>query len=396
MRNESRSHVPSLRVQRSDVLMGARFELARARIAWSDDRESEGWGRDADLQLAGLKAVAEAVERHACECLPGTAVEAAATALPSWVDPGTLVRYEDAQHGAYGFPFVRFSPSEPRWWLPAMQADGAGSTFVLAECACLAPAFDIAYRARRVTSATTSGCATGGSVEEALERATLELVERDAFMRHWLMQTPGFALQSLPGWARERLAALENAGCRAGIQWLALGAQPVLLAWAQHEALAFTAVGSACGFDAEPALAAALSELETMALARLEGVPGVAITPQQVQSPADHGALYATQEHFRDADALLNTCESRGFAQFSAALPARGSQLYAALRERGHSVFWVDLTVPEAASLVHGMPLHTVRALAPGLVPLAFGYGRQPLGMLGAIAPGGRRLHPFC
>ena len=47
----------------------------------------------------------------------------------------------------------------------------------------------------------------------------------------------------------------------------------------------------------------------------------------------------------------------------------------------GHPVYWVDLSGPEAAFLVEGMQLQTVRALAPGLIPIAFGYGRQPLGI---------------
>lgn len=381
---------------RSDVLADARFELAHAHVAWPDGSESEGWGRDADLQLAGLKAAAEAVERHACARLPATAMEARAAALAAWMAPQAIVRYESSQQ----LPFACFDPAQLRWWVPATRVDDARQHHVLADCVCLPEAFAAPYRARLVTWATSSGCATGSSLADAIGRATLELVERDAFLRHWLRQEPGHALRvdSLPGWAAQRIAALRERGCLAGLQWLGLGVVPVLLAWAQHRRQWFTCVGAGCAFDAEEALATALNELETPALARIDGVPEVEIAPAAVRGPADHGALYATRAHFRDADAVLapDAGETRSFDEVAMALPRDAGELYALLHERGHPVCWVDLTVPAAANLVDGLPLHTVRALAPGLVPMAFGHGLLPLGMLDSIHPGGRRVHPFC
>ncbi|WP_167772982.1 YcaO-like family protein [Ramlibacter humi] len=389
-----------MQVERIDALADASFQLARARLQWPGGRQSEGWGRDADLQLAGLKAVAEAVERHACESLPPSAVRSAAAALPRWMHPDLFVRYADAQYASPTFPFVRLDAGEQRWWIPAESMDDGRATFVLADCACLSDAFDAAYRRRLVTSATTSGCATGASVGDAIGRATLELVERDAFMRHWLRQAPGAEIddESLPGRARRRLADLRHAGCRAGAQWLTLGVQPALLAWAQHDERAFTCVGSACGFDADAALESAMNELETMARARLEGVPEVPIAPVQVRGPADHGALYATRAHFRDADALLAAGLGNGvaFSKVAATLSRDVAELQQRLRMRGHSLCWMDLTVPHAVSLIEGIALHTVRVVAPGLVPMAFGHGLLPLGMLENIEAGGGRVHPFC
>lgn len=400
MQGVTAGRVPVLRVVRNDALPGAHFELAQACIDWPDGGASEGWGRDADLQLAGLKAIAEAVERHAYARLPAGAVEARATDLPAWIDPSALVRYEEAQHATPGFPFARFHPEQVRWWLPATPVDGGQATHVLADFVCLPRAFDAAYRARLVTWATSSGCATAASREEAVARATLELVERDAFMRHWLQQVPGRPLRqdSLPSWAALRLADLHAQGCRAGVQWLTLGVQPVVLAWAQHARRTFTSVGSACGFDAEEMLASALGELETLALARAEGVPAVDMPPADVRSPADHGALYATREHFRAADALLvpDSAGTHTFGEMAAGLPLHAGDLHDRLRQRGHAVHWVDLALPEAAQLVDGLPLYPVRALAPGLVPIAFGHGLQPLGMLDHVATGGRQVHPFC
>jgi ribosomal protein S12 methylthiotransferase accessory factor len=169
----------------------------------------------------------------------------------------------------------------------------------------------------------------------------------------------------------------------------------VLLAWAQHRERHFTCLGSAAGFDAEVALEAAMNEMETLALARLEEVPPEDITPEQVRSPADHGALHATPRYFARADALLHACgPALAFPQVALACRLEPSAFYERLRQRGHALRWVDLSLPAAGNFLAGSPLYTVRALAEGLVPMAFGAHHQPWAMA-PVAPGGRFPHPF-
>lgn len=388
---------PALLIEHSDALPDADFHLVRARITWPGGRSCEGWGRDADADLAQVKAVAEAVERAAHVRLPASAYEAAARDVPDAIPPDALVRYEDRQYADAAFPFPRFDPVERRCWLRAESVLHGPAAAVLADFVCNPRAFDPAYRARLLTHANSSGCASGLSIEDAVLRAVLELVERDAFMRHWFAQRPGraVAVGTLPGWANARVAVLRDAGCAAGVQCLTLGPHPAWLAWAQHGTLHFTSVGAAAGLDAEAALRSALEELETQALARLAGVPPQDISPQQVRSPADHAALYATASCFRWADAVLYGAEAAAFRDLARTFLGQPSALYRSLQERGHSPLWVDLSLAEAADPMKGERLYTVRALAPGLIPLAFGHGMQPLGMGTRMAEGGRRLHPF-
>lgn len=388
---------PVLTLVRNHALAEAPFHLVAAQIAWSDGAHSEGWGRDRDLERAMTKAGAEAVERQACAQLPATARHARAATLPTWIHPDALVRYDAQQRCSPHFPFATFSPRQERWWVPAQGVAGIPDSHVLAEFACLPRAFEPVARTRLVTHASSSGCASGSSLDDAIARATLELVERDAFMRHWFAQVPGRAVAdaTLPAWCRTRLRGLRQQGCRAGVQCLAPGAHPVLLAWAQHRARPFTCVGSAAAFDAELALEAAMNEMETQALARLEGLPPENIAPEQVRSPADHGALFATRECFDRADALLHAGGVRlPFAELASACRIGPAALYAGLRRQGRALRWVDLSLPEAGNFLGGAPLYTVRALAAGLVPMAFGLHRQPFGMA-PVAPGGRFPHPF-
>lgn len=391
------ARAPVLWLEAVDALPEAAFRLVQARIDWPDGTQSEGMGRDEDPPLAQLKALAEAVERQACVRLPASALHGPASVAGDPFPPDTLVRYTDAQYALPGFPCVRFDPQEPRWWVPARSALGPEERMVAADFACGPQAFAPAYRERMIGRVTSSGSASGTSIADAVQRAVLELVERDAFLRHWFAQVPGQAVEpaSLPAWAAARLRVLTRQGCRAGIQCLQRGLHPTWLAWAQHEALHFTCVGAASGLDADEALRCALGELDTQALARLAGVPPRAIAPEHVRTPGDHGAIYAMPEYFRDADALLSATASVRYEAVAASFALDAEALYARLAAAGHGPWWVDLSLPEAADVLDGAPLYTVRAVAPGLIPMAFGCRLPPWGMAEELAEGGRRLHPF-
>lgn len=329
--------------------------LVRAEIAWNDRPATEGWGRDA------ARAVSEAVERAACARLPAHAFRARATDLAHWLHPDAVVRYTDAQYASAAFPFRRFDARQERWWVDGQLVESGVSIAVPAELACLPRAFAAEERNALFTYATTSGCATDASIATALERALFELVERDAFMRHWWAQLPGRAV--------------------GGVQCLHLGVHPTWLAWARDEEAHFTCVGTASGADAEAALAQALHERDTALIA--QGTHRN-IQEQQVRGPADHAALYATRHYFRRADAVL-------FAQREITFEAAAVRF--ARTPRLPNAICVSLDFDEALA---AFGLHTVRALVPGLVPIAFGYGLQPLGLAAAVAPGAHALHPFC
>ena len=401
-----RTH-PHAEVELSDALPEARFALARARVAWSPSAESIGWGRSTTAEVAMRKAIGEAVERHACMRLPSGARRAAAAELERWLPPDQLIGHAPGQYAQPGFAFKPFSEADTYLWVPAQPVEPGPPTWVVADAVRNPRAFSPGERERLLTHANTSGCATAPTLEQAITLATLELVERDAFMRHWFAQQGGVPVtaESLPHGLGQRIAWLRSQGCSAGVQCLGLGWHPVWLAWAQHERLHFTSIGLATGLEAEPALEAALSEMETQALPRLSELPLVAIEPEQVRSPADHAALYATPRYFRCADAL-------GFSEAAAAeagasyreierefaLPVQA--LYRRLGEAGHPVHWIDLSLPsdELQPLRRWLDeprLHTVRAVAPGLIPLSFGHGRLPLAFDTWQRPGGHFIHPF-
>ncbi|MCJ0764499.1 YcaO-like family protein [Variovorax terrae] len=388
---------PTVELLCTDVLEQAAFKLVEAKIDWTSNVQSSGWGRDRDFETAKWKAINEAVERLCYTRLPRS-IYSSATELERYVEPAMFVRYLPRQYAMPDFKFAPFDALEPRHWVCAKRVRSDATNHILADFVCSPRAFDATYRRRLTTNASTSGCASSGSIDVAIMHATLELIERDAFMRHWFSQTSGYhiSIPTLPQQFRSRINRLHEAGCRAGVQWLYMGTHPTWLAWAQHPTLFFTSIGSASGLNGELALETALNELETMALVRLEGVPEQSIQPSEVRGPADHAAIYSTKNYFQKADALwYGEAPQRSFSDAAAAFETNSDALYQRLESAGHQLYWVDLTIPETRGILDGRTIYTVRVLSTHLIPMAFGYGRLPLGMDTWFRVNTPEIHPF-
>ncbi|NNU44254.1 YcaO-like family protein [Ramlibacter montanisoli] len=286
------------------------FHLARARVRTAGEERPHTWGRDADPWLAYVKAAAEAVEREGFRAPRGVCVAAMAD-LPNAIDPRSVVRYSDAQHARAGFPFVPFDPARAYCWTRGTQLADGGDVHVLAELVFSRTSLEALGHAHAAgppcTQVSSSGCAAGRTREEAAHRALLEVVERDAFMRHWLRQRPGRLLDraALGAQVGGRLAAMEAAGCRIAVQHLDSPWAHVALVAAQHESLHFTTMGTAAKENFEAALLGALEETEARVYAWLHGHRGHVRHAAQVATPEHHFELYGCRRHFRRADAVL-------------------------------------------------------------------------------------------
>lgn len=120
------------------------------------------------------------------------------------------------------------------------------------------------------------------------------------------------------------------------------------------------------------------------------------IQPEQVLTPEDHAKLYATPQYYQKADLFLNATNAEVSWSAAAALFV-GSEVkfFEHLRAQGRDVHWVDLTLSQASHLADGQAVYTVRVVIPGLVPIAFGCNRLPLGMVAKIGPASSLIHPF-
>jgi ribosomal protein S12 methylthiotransferase accessory factor len=240
---------------------------------------------------------------------------------------------------------------------------------------------------------TSSGCATGGSLTEAVHFGLLELIERDAFLLGW--------------YGNARLTEIDLASCRgrriralvdrAGLQGYDVHAfdnridldVPVVTGLAVRRdggpgTLSFAAGAS---LDPETAIEAALSEVCTYIphLPRLVSRRRVELTAMArdyrlIRSLADHSALFGLPRMRSHADGYLHPPAVGSVADVYPHGTPPTRDLLADLRhvvtelvDAGHDVIVVDQTTPEQAR--YG--LHTVATLAPGLLPIDFGWARQ-------------------
>ena len=366
------------------------FHVARIELAVPDGGGVSGWGRDADPGLAAARALGEAVERLGWR-RPARLREATARDLGPLLLPDTLVAYSRGQHASAGFPFERFDADRRRLWTTVARAGDDAVHWVPAEFVFHADALPPSPTGGWLTRSNSSGCASHPDPMQARASALFELVERDAFMRHWLAQRPArpLALADWPEALVRRARRLATDGCAASVGVLE-GEWPVWLVGVRCDGQGFFCVGAATGCDPAAALLRAFDEAETGARARL-GAPAPTVSATQVLRARDHADLFAQRRHYRRANVLF--ADGAPFDDWNA-WPTSFGQVLERLAARGRKAFFAELTPSDAPPGFDGRPLHAVRALVPGLVPIVFGRAPPPLGMLRS-APGGRFPHPF-
>jgi len=254
----------------------------------------------------------------------------------------------------------------------------------------------------RFVQESSSGCASGGCLAEAIYYGLMELVERDAFLIAWY---GGIPLPEIDPYASARPETramadrLEMYGYRARFFDARITFPiPVVVAAAQRMdggmgALCF---GAGASLDPEGALAAGLCEIATDAVnlpwrTRLaeDRLRAMASDFEKVEILHDHPLLYGLPEMARHADFLLGDRRGpreipRTPAQLSADLAAAGlapgddlsddvERCVASVTRAGFDVVVVDQTMPEQRDL----GTRTVNVIVPGLLPIDFGWSRQ-------------------
>ncbi|HSW17530.1 MAG TPA: YcaO-like family protein [Ramlibacter sp.] len=339
-------------------------------------------GRSSDPRIAALKAEAEAWERLGWGALAAT-VEGARHDMPGAIDPTTIAAYTPAQLASPHFPLKAFSPRRRYLWNKGVAVASGGAVHLPAECVHALSALPARFRPRACSNASTSGVAAWTDAEGALSHATLELIERDAFLRRWLTRAalPCLRLASLPQSARRRIQALQAAGLRVSVADIGERFVPVYSVFTQSIDRPFTAITAAAGFDAEAALAKALDEAEGRA-AHAAAFPAAPLRrASEVQTTADINRYFQTPRFYRQSDFYAAGEDSQRFKR----RPAHAQPLcadWAALKSRLAQLqlplFAFDITPPGASVQQGRAPLHVVRAVVPGLLPIWFQHGLQP------------------
>jgi ribosomal protein S12 methylthiotransferase accessory factor len=325
-------------------------------------------------------ALIEAIERY-CGLFPPRAdviarfAELGGEALP----PTELPLFSAAQYSRPGFAYRPFTPDMLLGWAWGWNVSRGRRVLV--------PSAAVWYGAEdQLVGETSNGVAAHSSRGHALANGALELIERDAFMLHWLhrISPPRIDRAQLRGNTAQLAAAVEGAGYDVVLADLTsdLGV-PVVLALGVHELGMRPAllVGAGASLDAGAALRHALRELYAAA----SGVSdawrlGAPLQVGEVVELEDHSRAYEHPDWLPRAAFLWAGAATKPPPSGDSRAPGGLDELVARLAERGHDVIGVDITTPE----VERCGLRVVRAIVPGLQPLAFGQ---------RVRLGGRRLY---
>jgi ribosomal protein S12 methylthiotransferase accessory factor len=356
-------------------------------LTWSGQADSFGLSRELAF-LEGLERWSGSSRRSGA---PTAVVDSLANLGGAALDPRECGTYAPETYA--NDPLLEpFSPDRAIPWIPGWSlrdhrtvlvperlvfyGSGTGSDSFVFEC--------------------SNGCAGGGSLEEAVLFALLELIERDAFLLGWYGGAHLTEIDLGPG-ADPRSRTLID---RAGLQGYDVRvfdnridlAVPVATAVAVRRdggpgTLAFA---SAAGLRPQSAVHGALSEILTylpalphQARARVDELRAMAADFGLVRTLPDHAGLFGLPEMAVHAARYTAPGQARPAAEVFAGWEEQRPRSLDLLDDiafcrdelvrAGHDVIVVDQTSAEQARL----GLRTVCAIVPGLVPIDFGWYRQ-------------------
>jgi ribosomal protein S12 methylthiotransferase accessory factor len=351
-------------------------------VSWSGKAPSLAGSRDLAL-LEGLERYAGIRPRGPREILVDTLANLGPTAL----DPRTCGEYSAATYESDP-RLRRFSPTDAIRWLPGYSLRDERPVWVPERLGF----YGGSAGGQEFVFECSNGCAIGSCLEEATLHGLLELVERDAFLLGWYagQDLTGVDLASVPS---PRIRDMVNRAHlhRYDVRLLDNRVDidiPVVTAVAVRRdgGPGRLSIAAAASLDPVSAAEAALAEVLTylpyqpvkLAARRAEAEAMLEDFDRVAELP-DHALLFALPGAGRHAERYLEPAASRSFAASYPTVPP-ATDLLEDLRRccdlvvaAGSDVVVVDQTTPDQV----GLGLRTVRVLAPGLLPIDFGWSRQ-------------------
>lgn len=350
-------HAPVWPVERSGPAHAARVVYRRSRVPWSADRHALGVAM-AHGDAAETRALAEAIERFCLLHAPPDVRDIAARDLDREVLSARdveVLTFRPDEHALEGFRFTPYSSIEPLDWSVARSLDGIRSVLVPTSLVGRVP-----RGSRALVDASSNGYACHLDPALAIERAILELVERDAILLH--AYAP---LAPLP-WID---AGLPIASAVSLLATQDIDVPVVLSVGCQRDGS--LRCGSAAATTIDEALRRAATELRVaLEGSAPTGAPRSLTDTSRRYEPGDHLAHHAGESGRRAFEQLTRSSTRIPLAELRRRWPATdaGSRLSRAVGDR-FDVWIVERSLPA----VFGAEWHVVRALVPGLVELSWG-----------------------
>lgn len=351
-----------------------------------------GAGAAIDRETAALKAVGEAVERY-CAAQYSKAelpLSSAALAPVACADPASFALFSPGQYEDPAFPFAPFTRETAIRWAPATDALLGERVHVPACLVYIPYEADPDEGEARIAQTISTGLALHCSYEKAAISGIGEAIERDAFMIAWQakLSPPRIRLDTLSERNLDLVRRFEAVGDTIHILDLTLDhGVCTALAVRLSDAPSAPALGVAASTDLDPEVAVRKSLEELAHTSRYMWAIKAGLS--RIESEEGHPGVRTQLGHLRywiDAAALPEAeflwsgeseCDFNSLPDRSGANPKEDLlTLAGAMESVGLRTYLADVTSADVADL----GLYVVRALVPGLHPLAMGYALRALG----------------
>ena len=346
-------------------------------------------GRSNSYEMSELTAILEGLERY-CGIEPRGKRKVVRDSYHNLenkaLNPTRVGLHEKDQYEKPHFPFKPFNPDDPMNWV-------WGYSF-LQERPILVPEllayYSLGYEEGFVYE-TSNGCALGGSLEEAIFHAIMEVVERDSFLLTWYarLSLPRLDLSSAND--KELQLMVDRIREVAGYDlhfYNSTMEHEIPSVWAVAKNRKSKGVNLICAAGANPdpvrAVKSAIYELAGMMFRHDEKLEenrqkyeGMLQDPFAVRTMEDHGMLYGLREAEERLNFLLdNSRPLRTFAEEFKQPPANTDlkddlqDILNRFRRLNLEVIVVDQTTP----ITKRNGLFCVKVLIPGMLPMTFGH----------------------
>ncbi len=346
-------------------------------------------GRSNSYEMSELTAILEGLERY-CGIEPRgkrTVVRDSYHNLKqNALNPERVGLHEEEQYEKPHFPFKPFHPDVPMNWV-------WGYSF-LQERPILIPEllsyYSLGYGECFVYE-TSNGCALGGSLEEAIFHAIMEVVERDSFLLTWYakLRLPRLDLKSAND--KELQLMIDRIREVAGYDlhfYNSTMEHGIPSVWAVAKNRRSKGVNLICAAGANPdpirAVKSAIYELAGMMVrhdeileANQQKYEHMLQNPYAVRTMEDHGLLYGLREAEERLNFLLD--DQRPLRTFAEEFkePPTNTDLKEDLQDILQKFRRLDLeviVVDQTTPITKRNGLFCVKVLIPGMLPMTFGH----------------------
>ncbi|SES41194.1 TOMM precursor leader peptide-binding protein [Salipaludibacillus aurantiacus] len=346
-------------------------------------------GRSNSYETSELTAILEGLERY-CGIEPRgkrTVVHDSYDHLKEWsLNPLSVGVHETEQYKKPDFPFKPFKPEEPMNWVWGYS--------LLEERPILVPEL-LAYYSLSCGDGfvyeTSNGCALGGTLEEAIFHAIMEVVERDSFLLTWYARLPLPRLDLRSANDTELQLMVERITEVTGYELYFYNSTmehgiPSVWAIAKNKRSKGVNIICAAGANPDPvsAVKSSIYELAGMMFRDDEKLEKnrkkykkMLKDPFAVRTMEDHGMLYGLKEAEERLTFLLDDHRPlRTFAEEFKEPPANTDlkddlqDILQRLRRVNLDVIVVDQTTP----VIERNGLYCAKVLIPGMLPMTFGH----------------------